>query len=164
MFKKETLVMYKTDVCKIIDIRKNKFTNLDCYILNPLFDNSLTISVPTDNKNGYLRKLLTKEEIENLIKEIPNIKAIDADIKNMENEYRNLLHTGSHENLIKIIKTTYLRNKQRLENNRSVGEKDKEYFNKAEQYLYNELSVVLGKSYDDTKEYIISKVRENEEN
>ncbi len=163
MFKKETFVMYKTDVCKIIDIRKNKFTNLDCYILSPLFDDSLTISVPTDNKNGYLRNLLTKKEVDSLIKEIPNIKAIETDIKNMENEYRNLLHTGSHADLIKIIKTTYLRNKQRIENKRSIGEKDKEYFNKAEKYLYNELSVVLKKSYDDTKEYIISKVKENEE-
>ena len=80
----------------------------------------------------------------------------------MENEYRSLLYTLKHEDLIKIIKTTYLRNKKRLESKRSVGEKDKEYFNKAEKVLYNELSVVLDKTYDETKKYVISKVSENE--
>lgn len=163
MFEKNTNVMYKTDVCKIIDIKENKFTHLNCYILSPIYDDSLTISVPVDNKNGYLRKLLTKKEVDELIKEIPNIDIIDADIKNMEMEYRNLLHTSNHKNLIRIIKTTYLRNKQRVDSKRNIGEKDKEYFNKAEKYLYNELSIVLGKSYDETKEYVINKVRENEE-
>lgn len=162
MFEKGMYIMYKNEVCKIVDIRKNKYNNLDCYILKPLFDNSLTINVPTDNKNGYLRKLLTKKQVEDLLKEIPNIKVINTDLKNMENEYRSLLYTLKHEDLIKIIKTTYLRNKKRLESKRSVGEKDKEYFNKAEKVLYNELSVVLGKTYDETKKYVISKVSENE--
>lgn len=160
MFEKGSTVIYKTDVCKIKDIRKNSFTNLDCYILEPLFDSSLTISVPVDNKNGYLRNLLTKSEVQELILEIPNIKIIQTDIKNLENEYRNLLLTGKHSDLIKIIKTTYLRNKERLENKRNIGEKDKEYFNKAEKYLYNELSVILNLTFDETKEYVINKVKE----
>ena len=160
MFEKGSNVMYKQDVCKIKDIRKNSFTNLDCYILEPLFDASLTISVPVDNKNGYLRNLLTKKEVEELIKEIPDISIISTDIRNMENEYRNLIHTGKHSDLIRIIKTTYLRNKQRQDNKRNIGEKDKEYFNKAEKYLYNELSVVLNMPYDETKEYITQKVKE----
>ncbi len=160
MFKKNTYVMYKTDVCKITDIKKNKFTNLDCYILKPLFDSSLTISAPVNNENGYLRRLLTKKETLDLIKEIPNISVLDADVKNLENEYRNLLHTLDHRDLIKIIKTTYLRNKQRLESKKNLSEKDKEYFNKAEKYLYDELSVVLGKSYEQTKQYVINKVEE----
>ena len=40
------------------------------------------------------------------------------------------------------------------------SEKDTTYFNHAEKYLYTEFSVVLGKSYEDTKEYVISKVKE----
>lgn len=162
MFEKNSYVVYKRDVCKVIDIKKNNFTNLDSYILVPLFDDSLKISVPTDNKNGYLRSLLTKKEIEKLIDSMPDIKPIETDSHSLENEYRNLFHSGRHEDLVKIIKTTYLRNKERIESKRNVGEKDKEYFNKAEKYLYNELSVVLGKTYDETREYVINKVREND--
>lgn len=162
MFKKNSYVVYKRDVCKIVDIKKNSFTNLDSYILVPLFDESLIISVPIDNKNGYLRDLLTKNEIEKLINEIPNIKPIETSLHTLENEYRSLFHSGKHEDLVRIIKTTYLRNKERIESKRNIGEKDKEYFNKAEKYLYNELSVVLGKTYDETKEYVINKVKEND--
>ena len=32
------------------------------------------------------------------------------------------------------------------------------YFNLAEKYLYNEFSVVLNLSYDETKEYVINSV------
>lgn len=135
---------------------------MDSYILVPLFDDSLKISVPTDNKNGYLRNLLSKKEIEKLINSMPDIKPIETDSHSLENEYRNLFHSGKHEDLVKIIKTTYLRNKERIESKRNVGEKDKEYFNKAEKYLYNELSVVLGKTYDETKNYVINKVKEND--
>ncbi len=162
MFEKNSYVVYKRDVCKIVDIKKNGFTNLDSYILVPLFDDSLKISVPTDNKNGYLRNLLSKKEIEKLINSMPDIKPIETDSHSLENEYRNLFHSGKHEDLVKIIKTTYLRNKERIESKRNVGEKDKEYFNKAEKYLYNELSVVLGKTYDETRSYVINKVKEND--
>jgi len=41
-----------------------------------------------------------------------------------------------------------------------IGEKDENYFNKVENLLYNELSINLGMSYDDTKKYIINKVEE----
>lgn len=161
MFDVGSYVMYKRDVCKIISIEKNRYTNLDCYILTPIMDSSLKINVPVDNKNKYLKKLLTKEEINCLIEKISSIKPIEVDSRTLETEYRNLLHSGKHEDLVKIIKTTYLRNKQRQENKRSVGEKDKEYFNKAEKYLYNEIAIVLNKTYDEAKEYVINKVKEN---
>ena len=38
-------------------------------------------------------------------------------------------------------------------------EKDESYFEKAERRLYNELSVSLGMSYHETKEYITNSVQ-----
>lgn len=160
MFKIGSNVIYKREVCKIKDIRKNSFTNLDCYVLESLSDPTLIINVPVDNKNGFISNLLTKKEVEELIDNISSIEVIDVDNKNVEIEYRNLLHSKSHTDLIKIIKTAYLRNQKRKENKRNIGQKDDEYFEKAEKYLYNELSIVLGLSYDDTKNYVIKKVVE----
>ena len=107
------------------------------------------------NTNG-----LTKKEVEDIIKTIPNIKPIISTDRLIENEYRNLLNTNKHEDLIKIIKTTYLRNKERLDNNKKIGGKDDEYFKQAEKYLYSEFSIVLGMSYDETRKYVIEKVKE----
>lgn len=65
------------------------------------------------------------------------------------------MHSGTYEDLIKIIKTSYLRNKDRK---KKISEIDNEYFNKAGSYLYNEFRVVLNLSFSETKEYVIKSV------
>lgn len=152
MFNIGDFVVYKRDVCKIVNI-KNEY-----YVLVPITDNSLKISVPVTNKFGFIRNLISKNEIMKIIKKIPNIETIETNDKLIENEYKNLMNTGSHEDLIKIIKTTYLRNKERIDNNKKIGDKDNNYFSLAEKYLYNEFAIVLNMSYDDTKKYVIEQV------
>lgn len=151
-------IIYRKDVCKIIDIKKNHFNNMDYYLLIPVDDDSLHIDVPVDNRMGYLRNLISKEEVEYIIKKIPEVDVINSDEKKLEGEYKSLLSEGTHENLIKIIKTTYLRNKDRIDNKKKISDRDNHYFELAEKYLYNEFSVVLNMSYEETKEYVINQV------
>lgn len=137
-------IVHRKDVCRIADIKKNHFNNIDYYLLIPIDDESLHIDVPVDNRMGYLRDLISKEEVATIIEKIPNIDLIVSDEKRLESEYKNLLNEGTHENLVKIIKTTYLRNKDRIDNKKKISDKDNHYFELAEKYLYNEFSVVLG--------------------
>ena len=143
-------------------MKKKKFNNEDYYLLHPIKNKSLKISTPVANKNNKIRDLIKKEEINSLIKKIPSIEIITTDDKFIENEYKKLLTNGTHEDLIKVIKTTYLRNKKRLDNNKKIAEKDKSFFELAEEYLYNELSIVLEKTYEETKEFIINEVKKIE--
>ncbi len=153
--------MYKKDVCKIKEIKTNKMNGNDYYILVPIADESLIIDVPVDNRMGYLKDIMSKNEANRLIDNIINIAPIeDIDDKYIEKKYKDLLHEGGHENLIKIIKTTYLRNEDRMKNNRKLSEKDSIYFEEAEKYLYNEISVSLNMSFDEAKDYIIKKVQQ----
>ena len=154
----EKYIIYNKETCKIKDILKNYLNGEDYYLLTPIKDDSLTIKIPVNNKE--IRNLITKEEIDKIIANIPNIEPVGIKDKNLENAYKELLQKPSHENLIKIIKTTYLRNKERIDNNKKVTDKDNYYFNLTENYLYGEFQVVLNKSYDETKEYVISKVNE----
>lgn len=149
-------VVYKRDVCEVIDIKLKYFNNKDYYVLIPVIDKSLKIDVTIDNKN--IRNLVTKDEVEEIINLIPSIEPINCNERLMENEYRILLNSGKHEDLIKIIKTTYLRNHQRLNNNKKIGDKDNYYFELAEKYLYNEFSIPLDMNYEETKKYVIEKV------
>ena len=129
MFKKGEYVIYKRDLCKIKDIKEKYFNDTDYYVLESNSDLSLTILVPSDTK--LLRPLITREELDKLIEKIPSIGIIDSDSRMIENEYKKLLESCSYENLITIIKTTYLRNKERIDNNKKVAEKDSYYFEKA---------------------------------
>lgn len=156
MFKKGEYLVYKRDVCKVVEIKEKYINNIDYYILTPLEDESLKIQIPVDNK--LIRNLLLKEEVERIIKEIPNIEIIQCNDKMIENEYKKLLYSESHEDLIKIIKTTYLRNKERTDNNKKVGEKDQYYFEKAERILYNEFSIVLNIKFEEVRDYIKQKI------
>ena len=129
---------------------------MDYYNLEPINDNSLKLDVPVNNK--YIRNIISREELDNIIDNIPNIDVIKCSDKYIENDYKSLMHSGRHEDLIKIIKTTYLRNKERIDNKKKVTDKDIMYFKKAEEYLYTEVSIVLGVSYEEAKMYVIDKV------
>lgn len=151
-------VLYKRDVCKVKNIKKRE--NVDYYELEPIDDNSLKIEIPVNNK--LIKDLIDKEEIKQLITKISSIDIIECNDKLLESEYKKLLSTGNKEDLIRIIKTTYLRNKERLDNKKKISDKDNTYFQKAERILYNEFSIVLNMTYDETKEYIINQVEKME--
>lgn len=160
MYKIGDHLVYKRDVCKVVDIIEHGFKDLSYYVLMPINDISLKIQIPTTINKEYVRDLITKEKVEEIIKIIPTIDIINVDTKLIENEYKRLLDSGEYIDLIKIIKTTYLRNQERVDSKKKISDKDKKYFEKAEKYLYSEFSVVLNKTYDETKEYVINKVEE----
>ncbi|MGN1341950.1 MAG: hypothetical protein ACI4VL_01805 [Bacilli bacterium] len=158
MYKIGDFVVYKRDVCEVVDYIKKHINNKDYYKLVPVYDNTLKIDVPVDS--SFLRNVLSKEEVEDIINNIPNIKVIDINDKLIENEYKKLLHEDGYEGLIKIIKTTYLRNNDRINNKRKISEKDDNYFNLAEKFLYGEFAISLGISYDEVKDYVINRVEQ----
>ena len=141
MYKVGDYLVYKKDICIVLEIKVKYLRDMDYYILAPITDKSLKIQIPTNSK--VIRSLITKEEVDNLIERIPMIDIIKTDSKTLENDYKQLMQNGTHEDLIRIIKTTYLRNKERIDNNKKTTDKDIYYFNQAELYLYNEFSVVL---------------------
>lgn len=143
-------IVCRKQVCRIKNIKN------DLYVLEPVDDPSLTLQVPINS--NVLRDLITKKDIDKLLKEIPIIDTVNSSDRLIEQTYKELMHSGTYEDLIKIIKTTYLRNEKRKNNKKKISEIDNEYFNKAESYLYNEFSVVLNLSFDETKEYVINKV------
>lgn len=155
MFKVGEYVIYRRDLCLIDSIIDNKY-----YKLSLIDDDSLSINIPIENKQGFLRYPISVSTAKELIKKISNIEPIKTNDKFLENAYKELMRTNKHEDLIKIIKTTYLRNKEREEKGKKVSDKDQIFFKQAEKYLYNELAFVLNMSYQKCKDYIIEQVNE----
>lgn len=144
-------IVYRKETCKIIG-KEDGY-----YKLVPINDTSIKYKVPVNS--NFLKKVITKEEIDRLLLEIPEINTIDLGEKQIEQEYKELMKSGTHEDLVKIIKTSYLRNQIRILNNKRISEIDDEYFRRAEKYLYEEIGIVLNLSFENTKEYIINKLK-----
>ena len=154
MYRVGDYLVYKKDVCKVKEIIEKDTGTF--YSLEPVSDSSLKIQASI-NSDG-IRELITRKELDNLINNISNIEIIDCDEKMIEYEYKQLLCSGNKEDLIKLIKTTYLRNKYRLENKKRKNLRDSEYMEKAEKLLYTEIGVVLNLTFEETKNFIINKV------
>ena len=153
MHKINDYVVYKRDVCKVNDITTSKYSGEEVYALAPIDDNSLKIEVPINNYN--VRTVIDRKTLDFIIEEMPSIDIIDLPDKQLEAEYKRLFATDKIEDLVKIIKTSYLNTQERTNKRRRARDKDIIFFNKAENCLYNEFSVVLNKSFDETKKYVI---------
>lgn len=162
MYKINDIVMYKKDVCKIKDIKTNTLNGNQYYVMIPLSDESLIIDTPVENRLGYIKDLISLEEVNKLISEIPTLKPFEnLDDKNIELYYKNAIYNGSHRDLIRVIKSSYIRNNNRIKNNKKISEKDDKYFKLAEKYLYTEFASVLNMSFEETKDFILKEVEKN---
>ncbi|MGN1371096.1 MAG: hypothetical protein ACI4XM_02290 [Candidatus Coprovivens sp.] len=160
MYKINDIIIYKREVCIINKIKNNYYNGKDYYSVSPISDKTLTLNIPTDSPQ--IKNLLTKKEALNIIEKIPTINEIKADDKSLENIYKELLSTDKEEDLVKIIKTTYLRNKKRVDSGKKIGDKDDIYFKKAESLLYNSLATSLNMTFNECKEYIINHIDKKE--
>ncbi len=158
MYKINDYVVYNHDICIINKIKTNEITNKSSYVMSPVDDKSLIISIPVENEKALLRNIISKKQATDLINKVASIMPLDnINEKSLDNDYKELLNSQNHENLIKIIKTAYLRNENRLNNKKKISEKDNTYFKLAEKYLYNELAIALSISPEEVKEYITKK-------
>ena len=114
-------IIYERDVCIIEEVMKKYIKGIDYFILRPLNDKTLKISVPVTSK--MLRNVISFDEANELINNMKNIDVL-KDGKQMENEYKRLLDTRDLNDLVKIIKTTYLRNKERIDNKKKISKND----------------------------------------
>lgn len=160
MYKVNDIVVYRRDVCKIVGKHRSDFTGEMCYDLVPYLkqDGSVKMQVPVSNKAGNLRDLITEDEIRELIISAPDIRTLENKPANMKSQYAALLKGNNIQDLICIIKTSYGRNKARMEQHKKLASIDDEYLQKAENYLYQEISVALGKTYEEAKAYFEDEV------
>ncbi len=160
MYSVNDIVVYRRDVCKVIGKHRSDFSGEMCYILVPYAqqDGSIKMQVPVANKGGHLRDLISRDQIDELIRSTPDIDPLASKPANMKSQYAALLKGDDIRDLIRIIKTSYERNMARVRQNKKTASVDDEYLRRAEKYLFDEISVSLGMSYDESKAFFEEEV------
>lgn len=164
MFKKGEYVIYgNAGVCQIIDIStlnmhgapKDKLY----YILEPVNQNRSKVFSPVDNKKVVIRKLISKQDVETLISDIPNIKGLLVeDEKLREQVYKDCIKSCQCRKLLSLMKTIYQRKEERLNQGKKLSATDEKYFKLAQDNLQTELSISLEIPVNEMERYILDKI------
>ena len=155
-----------TGICKVEDILylnlQDKKDNKWYYLMKPIEDEKEKIYVPVSNSDSRLRLCLTKEEAWNLIKRIPEIPTAWTDNEKMrEQNYKDAVKANDPEALVAIIKMIYQRKQKRLAEGKKCTATDAKYFQMAENLLYMELGVAIGKPKQEICKTIIDYINQN---
>ena len=160
MFKVNDYVVYgTTGVCQIIDIRKEKdiYSNgeIEYYVLQPVFNNNMTVMTPVNNEKVLMREVMTKDEVLSLIAAMPEEETIWInDYRERCDKFKAALKTGECEEWVKLIKTLYLEKKEKTALGKKLMKSDEDIMRAAEKNLYEEFAIALNISPNEVVSYI----------
>lgn len=146
-------------VCRVEDITHIDIPGADkerlYYVLSPMGGGSGKIYAPTDNQKIIMRRVISKEEAKELIRDLPNIELLwIPDDKQREAKYKEALKSGDYRAWASIVKTLHERGRERIRQGKKITALDERYMRSAENELYSELSLTLGIPRESMESYI----------
>lgn len=164
MFETGDYIVYgSTGICQVMGVTTMNMDGIPkdrlYYVLRPDGQAEGKIFTPVDNVKLVMRRVMTQKDAEDLINEIPDIETLDiADDKLREEKYKECLRSCESREMIRIIKTIYLRKKERFAKGKKVTATDERYLKQAEENLYSELSMLLGVPKNKMESYITARI------
>lgn len=165
MFETGDYVIYgHTGICQVMGTTTMDMDGIPkdrlYYVLRPDGETEGKIFTPVENPKVVIRKTMSREEAEELLDAIPGIETLDIDNDKLrEEKYKECIKTCECKEMIRIIKTIYLRKKDRIPKGKKVTATDERYLKMAEESLYSELSMLLGVPKGKMESYITARIR-----
>jgi CarD family transcriptional regulator len=166
MFKKgEYIIHGHNGICQVEAVTHLDMQGTDSkklyYVLVPLSAVDSRIYSPVDNQKITVRKVLTEKEALKLVDEIPGIEQLwVSQDKVREEQYKEAVRSCDCRQWVRIIKALYMRQQERLAQGKKITVMDEKYFHMAEDNLYAELALALGKAKSEMKDFLISRFEE----
>lgn len=160
MYQVDDLIVYGNHgVCRVAGVGTPTVPvadrNRQYYTLRPAYQKDQVIYAPIDNNKTVMRPVLTKQEADDLIEEIPKLSTVwIVNEKEREAQYKATIRTCDCKELVRMIKTLYERKRERVQSGKKVPVIDERYFHQAEEQLYGELAVVLQIPKEEVSSYI----------
>lgn len=163
MFKINDYIMYgTTGVCQVSDITKEViggFELKEYYVLTPIYTNNTIIKVPIDNNKIPMRKIMSKEDISNIIKVISNKDSLWVmDERKRGEAFKSILKSGECEELMTLVKSIYECKNNKNKIGTKVSKNDIEIMQMAEKLINEEFATILNISVDEVPSYILNNI------
>lgn len=159
----EFIVYGSSGVCRVVKVGVLEGRTADpqrqYYTLQPIFESDV-IYTPVDS-GVFMRPVMTKEQAENLIREIPSIgetMCTERNPVNLRVHYEASLQSHQCRELVSLIKGIRHKCRETEKKGRKMGQVDQRYRKKAEGLLHGELAIALGIPLDQVEEYIRERV------
>ena len=168
MFKvNDYIVCGANGVCKVIDIVEPSISVCNgkghYYKLQPVYEKESVLYIPIENNKVLMRKVISRNEVDELIKDMPSIELLSFDSdRECEMKYKEILRKYDCRECFKIIRTSYLRNKERLSEGKKATCVDEKYLKIAEDYVYGEFALVLDIPKDEVKDFIFKQIEKEQ--
>ena len=166
MFHAGEYIVYGTSgVCLVAEVCASPFDKKDArlyYELRPVVGTAASvIYTPVENDRVPMRPLLSAEEVASLLADIHKIPTIPVAEERARREvYRTALATATPAEYVAVIKTIRARRAEFVGTQRRLPEFELECESLARRHLLAELSLVLGKTTQETENYIEECARE----
>lgn len=127
------------------------------YTMSQVYLRGSTIFTPVDSDK--LRKVLTESEAKELIESLKVLHPTwIADDKERERLFTEALRSADCQALCEMIITLYHRREERIAGGKKATSTDERYFHAAEDILYGELGVALGKNKEEVRSCVMASV------
>lgn len=146
-------------VCKIMDIKKEKFggETKTYYLITPYFNEKETIFVPVDNEKlvGKMKRILGKSEMLDMIKSIPNQDNIWTDNLNLrKEEYKKIIKGAKRCELLALLKTLYERKIELAAEGKNLSVYDEKFMHQAKNIIHGEIALVFEMQPEEVEPFI----------
>ena len=160
MFERDEYVFHESGgICRIADIQKAPLDNMpqdrEYYVMKPVHDPNSVIYIPVDSDQIFLRRLMDKNEAEEILDRIPFVRTIEeSNAKLLRARYVESMRTHDPVEWVRVIKTVYLRMTAQSTRSRSISETERSFAESAKRNLHTELALALNLPFGDMEDYI----------
>lgn len=164
MYNVNDIIIYGSQgACRIEEIVEKDFCGKKAmyYNLTLLCNENATIFVPVNNAalTSKMKRILTLDEVHEIIDNIPNEETIWIENENTRKEkYKEIILSGNRKDLVKLIKTLHLYKQEQLKKGKRLYSCDEIMLKEAEKLLYDEFALVLNIKRDAVLPFILDRI------
>lgn len=165
MFKKGDYIVYgSSGACLVTDVTKLNIPGCDrkrkYYVLRPVNTDRSVIYSPVDNDKVIMRDVMSREQAEEVLDEIPDIEQLTVKSEKLrEEQYKDVIKSSNVRDCIGMMKTLLSKRKKRIQQGRKFTTVDERYLRETHDILSNEFSIALGEDKETAGRILMSKMK-----
>ena len=164
MFNKGDYIVHgSSGTCRVEEITHIDLPGSDkdrlYYCLLPVYGGNSKVYTPVDSDKVPMRRILTKQEAEQLLSDIPKIETMEAPgEKFREDSYKEVMKKIDCRSCVSMMKMLFQKRKTRLAEGRKFTAVDERYLKAAEDSLFTELAVVFEEDREEAQKRFIQSI------